>query len=99
MNSKIQGIIVCGVCAACLGGVALFLSKTAPADKADSSSASQSSKAEKEPDESVVILSREASDIISVEVARTSKPSPPGKVPRLRGGKGVEGRAQQHAGM
>ena len=68
MNSKVQGIIVCGVCAVCLGGVALFLSKTAPADKADSSSSSQSSKAEKEPDESVVILSREASDIVSVAV-------------------------------
>ena len=69
MNSKIQGIIVCGVCAACLGGVALFLSKTAPADDSSSSSSSSqaaSSKAEK--DESVVILPRSASDIVSVAV-------------------------------
>lgn len=68
MNSKVQGIIVLGVCAACLGGVAVFLSKTQPADKADSSSSSQAAKVKSEPDESVVILTRSADDIASVGV-------------------------------
>ena len=70
MNSKLQGIIVCGVCAACLGGVALFLSKTQPKDPADSSSSSsQSAKdPDSQADESVVILTRCSDDIVSVGV-------------------------------
>ena len=69
MNGKIQGIIVCGVCAACLGGMALFLSKTQPKDSADSSSSSQAAKnPDSKADESVVILTKCSDDIISVGV-------------------------------
>lgn len=80
MNGKVQGIIICGVIAASLAGVMLFLnSENGGADK-DSSSSSSSAAASSE-DESVIILEKTADDITAVHVTNTygefdlSKPS------------------------
>ena len=69
MNGKVQGIIICGVIAASLAGVMLFLnSENGGADK-DSSSSSSSAAASSE-DESVIILEKTADDITAVHVTR-----------------------------
>ncbi len=66
MNGKLQGIIVCGVVAACLGGVMLFLNSTNGGTDTESSSKSGISAPNK--DESVVILERSSNDITAVKV-------------------------------
>lgn len=67
MNGKVQGIIICGVIAASLAGVMVFLNATGDsAQKDESSSAADTASSE---DESVVILEREAEEISAVHVA------------------------------
>ena len=56
MNGKLQGIIICGVTAACLVGVMAFLNSTS--GKSDADSSSSSTAAVSSQDESVVILTK-----------------------------------------
>lgn len=68
MNGKIQGIIVCGVIIACLGGTLAFLQTTGkdPSSKAEeSSSAALNTNSE---DESVLLIDSSSDKITSVEV-------------------------------
>ncbi|MBQ8107211.1 MAG: DUF4340 domain-containing protein [Ruminococcus sp.] len=66
MNGKLQGIIVCGVVAASLAGVMVFLSATEKKDK-DTSSSQAKINSVKE-DESVIILEKDSTQVNSVEV-------------------------------
>lgn len=67
MNGKVQGIIICGVIAASLAGVMVFLNAAGDdTQKEESSSVTDTASSE---DESVVILERAAEDISSVHVA------------------------------
>ena len=61
MNGKLQGIIICGVTAACLVGVMAFLNSTS--GKSDADSSSSSTAAVSSQDESVVILTKSSDDI------------------------------------
>lgn len=67
MNGKLQGTIVCGVVAVCLGGVMLFLNSTSGANSKDADSSS-SVAATSSKDESVVILDKSSDDITSIKV-------------------------------
>lgn len=67
MNGKLQGIIICGVTAACLVGVMAFLNSTS--GKSDADSSSSSTAAVSSQDESVVILTKSSDDITSVKVS------------------------------
>ncbi len=75
MNGKLQGIIICGVTAACLVGVMAFLNSTS--GKSDADSSSSSTAAVSSQDESVVILTKSSDDITSVKVTKTNMASIP----------------------
>ncbi len=68
MNSKLKGIIVCGVVVLCLGGTLAILELTGAAGN-DSSSADDSSRASlstSSEDESVQLVNKEPSDIVKI---------------------------------
>lgn len=70
MNGKVQGIIVCAVAAACLGGTMVFL-KTQDGDgkgKADSSSLGTADSSTVSDEEHIDVLKGDTGDILSVEV-------------------------------
>lgn len=66
MNGKIQGIIVCGVIIACLGGTLAFLKMNGGND--NSSSTSDSSSVAEKKDESVLLIDSSADKISKVAV-------------------------------
>ena len=77
MNSKLQGIIACGVVAACLGGTMLFLNKQGE-NKGGNSSVSghseeeESSHHHEEEEETLTVLDRKTEDIRSIKVENSS---------------------------
>ena len=67
MNGKVQGIIVCGVIAASLAGVLVFLSVTDKTPKTEESSAASESTASSENEmEHIYVLDRDSADIVSI---------------------------------
>lgn len=69
MNGKVQGIIICGVIAASLAGVMVFLNATGDSPQKDESSSVAETTSSK--DESVLILDR-AEDISTVHITNES---------------------------
>ncbi|WP_124100304.1 DUF4340 domain-containing protein [Ruminococcus sp. Marseille-P6503] len=65
MNGKIQGIIVCGVIIACLGGTLAFLNATGGDSSSDTDSSSQTVN-ENSEDTSVLLIDSTADDIKSI---------------------------------
>lgn len=65
MNGKIQGIIVCGVVVACLGGTLAFLNATGGGSESESDSSSQTVNDTSE-DTSVLLIDSTADDIESI---------------------------------
>ena len=65
MNGKIQGIIVCGVIIACLGGTLAFLNATGGDTASDTDSSSQTVN-ENSEDTSVLLIDSSADDIKSI---------------------------------
>ena len=65
MNGKVQGIIVCGVIIACLGGTLAFLNATGSEDPTKADSSSQTVKEESE-DTSVLLIDSSSDKIKSI---------------------------------
>ena len=66
MNSKVQGVIVCGVIAASLAGMLVFLNKTGGDDKKEESSAADSAAFSEAEAEHYYVLDRDEADITAV---------------------------------
>ncbi|MBR1738827.1 MAG: DUF4340 domain-containing protein [Ruminococcus sp.] len=74
MNGKLVGIIVCVVVLLSLGGVMLFLKKTAPKDGQESSQVQEEHDHDHDDEEeaSIIVLGRESEEISSVHVVNGS---------------------------
>lgn len=78
MNGKLQGIIVCGVVCACLGGTMVYLNSTAGKDNGGGDSSSSITTSEStvhshsESEEKLTVLNSETKDISSVFVKNSN---------------------------